>query len=145
MLFDFWATNKEYFARCLNLFNVFYVVTGKLAYSFRGQGTLEIELTCPVTPYQIVLGRMLVIFGYNTIVGLTGSAVLVGSNSGLIFSALIMDWLAPMLLWGAMLFYRFNLFGFAYGQWVKSLLTPEVMTLSGLGPGGILFVPLYLE
>ena len=104
-----------------------------VAYSFRGQGTLEIELTCPVTPYQIVLGRMLVIFGYNTIVGLTGSAVLVGSNSGLIFSALVMDWLAPMLLWGAMLFYRFNLYGFAYSQWVKSLVTPEVMTLSGLG------------
>lgn len=127
-----------------------------VAYSFRGQGTLEIELTCPVTPYQIVLGRMLMIFGYNTIVGLTGSALLVGLNSGLIFSALVLEWLAPMLLligiamvtviwfnslvsvsssmllWGAILAYRFNLFGFAYGQWVNSLVTPQVMTLSGL-------------
>jgi hypothetical protein len=132
------------------------VAAGGVAYSFRGQKALELELTCPITPYQIVLGRMLVIFVYNTVMSLIGSIILVGSKSGLVFSTLVIDWLAPMLLltgvalvtailfnslissvtsmliWSSVLGIKFNWLGSE--TWRVGLLTsPSVMSIIGLG------------
>jgi hypothetical protein len=128
-----------------------------VAYSFRGGTIKEIELTCPVTPYQIVLGRMLVIFVFNTVLGLVGSMVLANYGSGIVFSDLVIEWLAPMLLltglalvtavwfnslvsaassmslWALLLSFKFKVFGVWIDWWIESLTSPQVMAVLGLG------------
>ncbi len=128
-----------------------------VAYSFRGGTIKEIELTCPVTPYQIVLGRMLVIFVFNTVLGFAGSMVLAGYGSGVVFSDLVIEWLAPMLLltgmalvtavwfnslvsaagsislWVLLLSFKFTGFGLQIGWWPKSMASPQVMAVLGIG------------
>ena len=47
MLLDFWDTNKEYFVWCLNLFSVFYVVTGSKGLLYKEQNMIsDEELLC---------------------------------------------------------------------------------------------------
>jgi hypothetical protein len=69
----------------------------------RQLGVLELELSCPVSPLQLALARMVVVLGYDTGLGLGLSVVLWASGQGRGLAegnlgVLILHWLAPLLL-----------------------------------------------
>jgi hypothetical protein len=72
----------------------------------RQLGVLELELSCPVSPLQLALARMVVVLGYDIGLGLVFSVVLSASGQGrgqieeidASLLALILHWLAPLLL-----------------------------------------------
>lgn len=70
------------------------LVMAGLAYGFRTirGGALELELSCPVTPVQMILSRLLVLLGYNFLLGLL--AVLTLGAPGL----LLLSWTACLFL-----------------------------------------------
>jgi hypothetical protein len=71
------------------------LVIGGVMYSFRTLkgGALEIELSCPITPAQLILSRVMVMLGYYLVLGL-GVAAWLGAPAG----ALLLNWLAALLL-----------------------------------------------
>ncbi len=66
---------------------------------FRGDafGLLEVEFACPVTARQLTLARLLVIVGYQALVGLVGGALLHGTAGQSLLSLTVL-WLGPLLL-----------------------------------------------
>ncbi len=70
-----------------------------VATGFRGDtlGMLEVEFACPVTMRELALSRLLVIVGYQTLIGAIGVVALHGQARSSI-SALMLMWLAPLLL-----------------------------------------------
>jgi hypothetical protein len=65
---------------------------------------LEIELASPASLQLIGLARLVLVFGFNLILGLAGSAVLVVLRSDLSFWPLVSLWLAPMAFLSALAF-----------------------------------------
>ncbi len=65
---------------------------------------LEIELTLPVSPRQILTARMALVFGFDLIFGLTGSAVLSLLRADVSFWLLVSTWLAPMTFLASLAF-----------------------------------------
>lgn len=62
--------------------------------------TLEIELSCPVSPVRLALIRLALVLGYDVLLGLILSVVLWTmreSGSGSSILALMLHWLAPLL------------------------------------------------
>jgi|GEM_PF-3879299 len=74
------------------------LVAFSLAYSMREAGTpaWEVELSCPVRPYQVVLARALVVLGWMTVLGAIAGSILHFIDGWQI--ATLGDWLAGMLL-----------------------------------------------
>ncbi len=70
-----------------------------VATGFRGDtlGMLEVEFACPVTMRELALSRLLVIVGYQTLIGAIGVVVLHGQARSSV-SALMLMWLAPLIL-----------------------------------------------
>lgn len=68
-----------------------------VAYAFRASSGahMEMELSSPVSPVQVVLGRTLVVLGYNLLLGGVVVAVLPGIGEGM--GPLLLGWLAPLL------------------------------------------------
>jgi len=65
---------------------------------------LEIELTLPVSPRQILVGRLVLVFGFNLALGLAGSAALSVLRADVPFLPLVSAWLAPMTFLAALAF-----------------------------------------
>lgn len=60
-------------------------------------GMLEFELACPPSPRQLMLARLVIVLGYDIALGLLAS-LLLWSLGGVGLLALILHWLAPLLL-----------------------------------------------
>lgn len=65
---------------------------------------LEIELAAPLSPRLIALARITLVFCFNLVLGIIGSAALSLSGSGLTFAPLVAAWLAPMAFLSALAF-----------------------------------------
>ena len=76
------------------------------AYLFgpEGQGSLELELAAPASPRLILLARLSLLFGFNLILGLLGSAALAGLHAEVLLWPLVRVWLAPMACLSALAF-----------------------------------------
>jgi hypothetical protein len=65
---------------------------------------LEILLATPVSPRLVLLARLALVFGFNLVLGLTGSAILAAVRTDLSLWPLVMAWLAPMAFLSALAF-----------------------------------------
>jgi hypothetical protein len=65
---------------------------------------LEIELTTPVSPRQVLVARLVLVFGFDLIFGLMGSAVLSLLRTDISFWPLVSAWLAPMTFLSSLAF-----------------------------------------
>ena len=64
----------------------------------------EIELATPFSPRLIVLTRLLLVFAFDLVLGLLGSALLMLTQSGWSWWPLVALWLAPMTFLAALAF-----------------------------------------
>jgi hypothetical protein len=89
--------------------------------------TMEIEWTTPTSPRLLLLARLMLVFGFDLILGLLGSAALALLPTHLAFWPLVSAWLAPMAFLSALAF-------------LLAVLTsePALGTLAGLGLWGLL-------
>lgn len=71
-----------------------------LLYTLRasGAGVREWEQSCPVTPFQLALTRVVIVLALSSGVSLLGSLILVRQAVGLSLAALTVSWLAPLAL-----------------------------------------------
>lgn len=65
---------------------------------------LEIELTTPVSPRQVLVARLVLVFGFDLLLGLTGSAILSIVCPDVTFWPLVSAWLAPMTFLASLAF-----------------------------------------
>ena len=65
-------------------------------YNSISQSMLEIEGATRTSNSVLLLARLTLVFGFNLLFGLLGSAVLVFTHSELLLMPLVMSWLAPM-------------------------------------------------
>lgn len=65
---------------------------------------LEIELTTPISPRQVLLARLVLVFGFDLLFGLAGSAVLSFLRADISFWPLVSAWLAPMTFLASLAF-----------------------------------------
>jgi len=98
--------------------------------AFRGarQGVLELELSCPLSAFGLTLTRLVIILGYDVLLGLLmSSALAVGRVEAGGLLALTLHWLAPLLLVGGAallgsLWVRLEIAaGASYGTWLLLL------------------------
>ncbi|GCE17645.1 hypothetical protein [Dictyobacter kobayashii] len=122
---------------------------------FRGAryNMLECELACPPSVQQITLARLIVVLGYDILLGMFLSTYLWRIDGGSL-SLLILHWLAPMLLVSAIaLFFSLRVSanlaaGLAYSVWlclliffalpfgskiISSVITEVELLVAGLG------------
>jgi hypothetical protein len=65
---------------------------------------LEIELTTPVSPRQVLLARLALVFGFDLVFGMMGSAFLALFRADISFWPLVSAWLAPMTFLSSLAF-----------------------------------------
>ena len=65
---------------------------------------LEIELTTPVSPRQVLVARLVLVFGFDLVFGLAGSAILSLLRADISFWPLVSAWLAPMTFLSSLAF-----------------------------------------
>lgn len=73
-------------------------VTGT-AYAFRscGTGMAELEMTTPLTPWQLIAGRLAWVLAYDSLLLGVCSLAAVAAGAGLALRYLVAAWLGPML------------------------------------------------
>lgn len=59
---------------------------------------LELELSCPLSPARLILARLVIVLGYDLGLGLLMSVVLGAGAGQTPLPALVLHWLAPLLL-----------------------------------------------
>lgn len=76
----------------------FPVVAAGMAYAFRelGSPAMEIELTCPLRPAQVIIARMMLVLGWVACLGLAPTLLFAGGNAGTLLAA----WAAGLLACG---------------------------------------------
>lgn len=107
------------------------VAAACLAISFGTDHDPVHELACstPTSPHQIVLARTTVVFGYNLILSLIASFILLPFLPNLHFGSLILSWLAPMCFLSALALMlsmwmgSTNAITAAYGAWILKLIS----------------------
>jgi len=82
------------------------VAAGGVAYLYGPalDPSLEIELATLTSPRQILLARLVLVFGFNLGLGLIGSALVSLANLDIPFWSLVSVWLAPMAFLSALAF-----------------------------------------
>jgi hypothetical protein len=65
---------------------------------------LEIELALPVSPRQLLTARLALVFGFDLLIGLAGSALLSLLRAEVSFWPLVSTWLAPMTFLASLAF-----------------------------------------
>lgn len=117
-------------------------------YGMQNDPALELTLSTPVSPHQILMARLSLVFGYNILLTFMASLlVLIFTGQLVHFSwVVLLDWIAPMaflsslalfcsLLWGSM-----NAVAFAYSLWiVKGILGK--MEVFNTAPGIVYISP----
>ncbi|MDX2162160.1 MAG: hypothetical protein SF162_12615 [bacterium] len=71
---------------------------------------LELQRAAPVSPRLVLLARLALLFGFDLVLALTGSAILAASTTGLSLAPLIEAWLVPMTFLSALAFWLSVLF-----------------------------------
>jgi hypothetical protein len=71
-----------------------------VAHAFRSSGTgmAELEFTCPLTPAQLILGRLFWVTAYDALLLGGASLLSVSFEPGLQLGMLVLGWLMPMLM-----------------------------------------------
>lgn len=74
-----------------------------VAYAFRSTGTgmAEVEMTCALSPAQLLLGRLFWVACYDAALLAAASLLAVGLEPGVQLGYLVLGWLTPMLLLAA--------------------------------------------
>ncbi len=136
LLFLASAVQEREFAFLLGMIGPLVAYLGTMnIFRARQQSVLEFELACPPSLQQLTLARLIVVLGYNIIVGLPLSVLLTG-RFGDGFLPLTLHWLAPMLFVTGLalplsLRMSFNLAATcAYGVWFCYL----VLTMVAISP-----------
>jgi len=75
-----------------------------LLYNGEVEQTLELERGTPASMQLILLARMVLVYGFDFVLGLTASIVLWLVHSELALWPLVLDWLAPMTFLSALAF-----------------------------------------
>lgn len=104
--------------------------------AFRGRGArvLELELVCPPSPLQLVVARLVIVLGYDVVLGLGLSLVLWAGGAGHVL-ALTLSWLMPLLLVAGLallLSLRFSTWTAASLAYVSWLIVMTIGTASNL-------------
>lgn len=116
---------------------------------------LEFELSCPPSPQQLTIARLLVVLLYDVVLGLLLSLLLL-TRGGESFLTLTLDWLMPLLLimgLTLLLSLRFSIYvaaAIAYVGWLLLLgltlpvyggaLSFSLLSLLAMGLAGLLFL-----
>jgi hypothetical protein len=125
-----WDTDSVLIVRAIAPLLAFLGITAM----FRGPGlrTLECEIACPPTALQLAIARLVVVLGYDIVLGqCLGLALWLhgprAAQGGLSFLALTLRWLVPLLLVSGLalvLSLRFPAAlasGIAYASWLAAL------------------------
>jgi hypothetical protein len=75
-----------------------------LLYGPAADPALEIELTLPISPRQILVARLVLVFGFDFVIGLAGSAAVSILRPQVSFWPLVSAWLAPMTFLASLAF-----------------------------------------
>jgi hypothetical protein len=67
-----------------------------VAYGRENDPAVELALTTPTSPWQILLARLALVFGYNLVLALAASLALLPVLPGSLLGSLILGWLGPM-------------------------------------------------
>ncbi|MDP2871677.1 MAG: hypothetical protein Q8P31_03980 [Bacillota bacterium] len=75
------------------------VAVGGTAYAFRscGSGMAELEMTAPLTPWQLIAGRLAWVLAYDSLLLGLCSVAAAATGPGLALGYLVAAWLGPML------------------------------------------------
>lgn len=73
-------------------------------YNSEVDAAMEIEQTTPVSPALVMLARITLVFGFDLIAGLIGSAIIALTQPDISLWPLVVAWLAPMAFLSAMAF-----------------------------------------
>lgn len=78
-----------------------------VAYAFRsaGTGAWEMEMSCPVTPVELTLARLVTAAGYSAAAGLVLSLAIWWGRPPALVVQLIVTWLAPLVLCSGLALY----------------------------------------
>jgi hypothetical protein len=110
-----------------------------LLYDRDAERMLELEDTTRTTARQLLLARLTLVFGFDTLLGLIGSIVLVIFRSELSLMPLVLSWLAPMTFLSGLAFLLSVLLiealyaaVFSLSLWVFHLFLREINTSGGI-------------
>ena len=121
-----------------------------VAFRGTGQHVLEFELVCPPTPAQLTMARMVIVLGYDVVLGLAlGLALWTGGVEQTV--ALMLSWFMPLLLVAGLallLSLRLSVTSAAtaaYGSWLAFLALGAIahvhalplMPVADLAAGGL--------
>jgi hypothetical protein len=73
-------------------------------YGIDADPALELQLAAPISPRLILLARLALVFGFNLIIGLTGSLALALISPHLTLWSLVAGWLIPMTFLSSLAF-----------------------------------------
>jgi hypothetical protein len=140
-----WDTDSVLIVRAIAPVLAFLGITAM----FRGPGlrTLECEIACPPTAMQLAIARLVVVLGYDIVLGQCLGLALwlhgtVGLHGGLSFLTLTLHWLMPLLLVSGLalvLSLRFPAAvasGIAYACWLAGLSLFYSIADATAGVGG---------
>lgn len=65
-------------------------------YGPENDAAYELAQAAPTSPWQVLMARLVLVYGYNLVLALAASLVLLPLLSVPVFSELVMGWLAPM-------------------------------------------------
>ncbi|HCJ10661.1 MAG TPA: hypothetical protein DHW14_05790, partial [Clostridiales bacterium] len=78
-----------------------------VAYAFRAAntGAWEMEMSCPVSPVHMTLGRLVVVVTYDILLGVGASLAVWWGSPPAVLSSLIVTWLVPLFITASLTFY----------------------------------------
>jgi len=109
-------------------------------YSPEHDPAYELARSTPTSPRQILLARMTLVFGYNLLLTVIASLILLPFTPGQILGGLIVDWLAPMTFLSSaalllsLLIGSGNAISVTYLAWLAKIFSDA--TAPGPGAGG---------
>jgi len=112
-----------------------------VSYALRSleNGPWEVELSCPITPTGMAMGRFVIVLAYVTGLSLVAALVMGGRTQPLagteILTAVVTTWLAPVLFLGAVSLYASLRFSPLTGTVVSLGLWAALLTAGHYRPG----------
>lgn len=107
-----------------------------MIYGPENDPALELALATPTSPRQVLLARLVLVYGYDLALALAGSAVLAAiGGPGYVLTELVLSWLGPMTLLSALALSLSVWMGAANGAtiafllWLGRWLLPQPLTV----------------